>query len=332
MSLTLTVEDISQVGEARRIAAAFAREQGLGKNEVSAVSIVVTELANNLHHYAPGGRLLLQSLSFAFGSAVEILSIDSGPGMPDMDRCLQDGYSTSATPGNGLGAVRRLSTEFDIFSSPPQGTVVLSRIHAHPAKFQTSLPPILWGAVSIPALDEEVCGDSWRVSEHDGKVAVLVADGLGHGVLAADAAQAGAEVFSGGVGRPAQILESIHEGIRSTRGAAVAIAEVNLATHALTYAGIGNISGTMLDEDQRSGFVSHNGIVGVQIRKVQEFEYQWPPGGIVVMHSDGLQTRWRLQDYPGLRNRHPAVIAGVLARDYRRGRDDLTVVVMKWRE
>ena len=52
-------------------------------------------------------------------------------------------------------------------------------------------------------------------------------------------------------------------------------------------------------------------------------------GGVVVLHSDGLKTRWHLDDYPGLAQRHPALIAGMLFRDHRRPHDDCSVVVAK---
>jgi hypothetical protein len=74
---------------------------------------------------------------------------------------------------------------------------------------------------------------------------------------------------------------------------------------------------------------SHNGTVGVLVRKMHAFEYMLPVGGVLIMHSDGLQSRWSLASYPGLQSRHPAVIAAVLARDFDRQRDDLTVLVAR---
>ena len=75
--------------------------------------------------------------------------------------------------------------------------------------------------------------------------------------------------------------------------------------------------------------VSHNGTVGHVTRKVQEFVYPWLPGALVIMHSDGLGTQWSLERYPGLALRDPALIAGVLYRDFQRGRDDVTVLVAR---
>jgi hypothetical protein len=65
------------------------------------------------------------------------------------------------------------------------------------------------------------------------------------------------------------------------------------------------------------------------MRKVQEFEYAWPPGALLVLHSDGLATQWRVDDRPGLAARDAALVAGVLYRDWTRGRDDVTVVVTR---
>ena len=65
------------------------------------------------------------------------------------------------------------------------------------------------------------------------------------------------------------------------------------------------------------------------MRRVQEFTYPWPPGAILVLHSDGLLSHWTLDRHPGLAARHPMLLAGILYRDFRRGRDDTTVVVAR---
>ena len=128
--------------------------------------------------------------------------------------------------------------------------------------------------------------------------------------------------------QPRPRIEAAHRAMSGTRGAAVAVARLELGAQSMTYAGVGNISGSLLSQKTSRGLVSHNGTVGHQMRKVQEFEYPWPDRGLLVLHSDGLQTRWTLEAYPGLAARHPGVIAGVLYRDFKRGRDDVTVVVV----
>jgi hypothetical protein len=94
------------------------------------------------------------------------------------------------------------------------------------------------------------------------------------------------------------------------------------------YTGVGNISGVLAGGERSRGLASQNGTVGLQLRKVQAFDYEWPPRGLLVMHSDGISNRWQLDTYPGLAQRHPAVVAGVLWRDFGRGRDDATIVVV----
>jgi hypothetical protein len=76
--------------------------------------------------------------------------------------------------------------------------------------------------------------------------------------------------------------------------------------------------------------VSLNGSAGHEgRRRIQEFTYPWPDDALLIAHSDGLITRWRLDVYPGLEQRHPGIIAGMLYRDARRERDDVTVVAMR---
>ena len=158
----------------------------------------------------------------------------------------------------------------------------------------------------------------------------MVVDGLGHGLAAADAAQAALRTFrSHATLPPAQLIEAIHSALRATRGAAVAIAEINHDKQQTQYCGVGNVAGVIVTPTTRYGLVSHNGIVGHEVRKIQEFTYPWPEQALLVMHSDGLMSRWDLAAYPGLLTRHPSVISGVLYRDFTRGRDDVAVVMAK---
>jgi anti-sigma regulatory factor (Ser/Thr protein kinase) len=323
----LAVTDSTQIGQARRAAARLAAELALSDEHRGEVAIIATELATNLVRYAQNGRLLLQSVRRADGAYVQMLAVDSGPGIADVQRSLQDGVSTGGTPGNGLGAVRRLSDVFDIYSTVGRGTLVLSRVGASTPKRQRHTYE--WGAVSTPAPKETVCGDAWRVSDADGTLTVLVADGLGHGVLAAEASNRAADLFDAHTpSDPAAFCESAHKRLAGSRGAAIAVAHAGSNGRVL-YAGVGNIAGSIVTDGKGRGLASQNGTAGVQIRRVQRFEYDWPEDATLVMHSDGLTNRWSIGDYPGLSARHAAVIAGVLHRDYVRGRDDATVVVVK---
>jgi anti-sigma regulatory factor (Ser/Thr protein kinase) len=313
--------DASSVGEARRAAMLLALEAGLDETATGRVGIVVTELGNNLVRHAGGGELLLQRVQATHGAAqLEVISVDTGPGMADVQRCLQDGYSTGGTPGNGLGAVRRLSALFDVYSMPGKGTAIVSRIG--PGKAGE------FGGISTAVMGEIRCGDCWRLAQDPVRTAALVLDGLGHGDSAAEAAEAGAGAFAASPFEPPQrVIERVHQRLQGTRGAAGACL-ARTAEGRLLFAGIGNISARAIGRGTSQGLTSHNGILGVQARRVQQFDYDGAQFPLLVMHSDGVSARWDLDQYEGLRARHAAVIAAVLYRDHRRARDDATILVI----
>ncbi|HEX4049349.1 MAG TPA: SpoIIE family protein phosphatase [Steroidobacteraceae bacterium] len=329
----------SQIGECRRAAQRLAEVSGLDGTAVGRVGIVATELATNLVRHASGGELLLQALTGRGDPQIELLAIDRGPGMADVQRCLQDGYSTGGTLGAGLGAVTRLSGTFDIYSIAGQGTIVLARLGSGPdaargegrgAAAARGGDGFELGAICVPMPGEIECGDSWHVASDGDAAAMLVVDGLGHGVFAAAAARAAGNAFAAEPFRtPVEAIQHMHRAMSGTRGAAAACALLPPHSHTLEYAGIGNISGSMISPQRSQGMVSHNGTLGTQLlRRVQQFSYAWPRDGHVVMHSDGISARWSVSAYEGLHARHSAVIAAVLYRDHGRGRDDATVLVL----
>jgi hypothetical protein len=182
--------------------------------------------------------------------------------------------------------------------------------------------------VSTPAPHEQVCGDAWRVAERDGEIAVMMADGLGHGPLAAEAALRAAcsfeeQAFAG----PGAFCDRAHVALNGSRGAALAAAHATGPV--LRYAGVGNISGSIVSHADSRGMFSQNGIVGVQMRKAQQLEYEWSDRAVLIMHSDGLTSRWSIHAYDGLFAKHPAIIAATLHRDHVRGRDDATILVVR---
>jgi anti-sigma regulatory factor (Ser/Thr protein kinase) len=326
MQQRIAVENDWQVGEARRVAASYSRFAGLLGADAGRVAILVNELGSNLRKHATGGELFLRELRLGSRTGVEVLTVDRGPGM-DVARALADGHSTSGTRGEGLGAVQRLASEFDAWSGPG-GSAVVARVWAGgpPAE------PVAFGVVCQPMPGEAESGDGWDVRGLRSAVRLLVADGLGHGPIAARAAAAAVESFRGTdrLPGPEAVLQEIHGALRPTRGAAVAVVELDLVARVLKFAGLGNISGT-LDMRGRGtrGLVSHDGIAGHEARRIQEFSFPWGPDTTLVVHSDGLQTHWKLESYTGLRARHPSVIAGILYRDFRRSSDDAAVVVVK---
>jgi len=323
------VQQPTDAAEVRRLALARASHLSFEEAESGKLALVVTEISKNLLKHAAGGDIFLRTLEIPGVSGVEILAVDKGPGIEDVGRSFQDGFSTAGTSGNGLGAVARLSNSYDVFSRPGQGTVLMAQVwkkntHAPAPRFRV-------GAVSRAVVGETFCGDDWIFQERAARGRLLVADGLGHGEHAATAARASVRIASERPGDPLPaLLERLHGALRPTRGAAVAVAEIDPAARVVRFAGIGNISGVVIPpSDPWQRMVSHNGTAGHHLHKVTEFTYPWKSGSLLLMHSDGLTSSWSLDAYPGLLLRHPSVVAGVLYRDFSRGRDDVTVVVAK---
>ena len=328
MPVALPMEEASQSGEARRLAVAMARHLGFDEAGQGRVALVVTEAGTNLVKHAKGGELILRPA----GEVLEVLALDRGPGMADVGRFLVDGVSTAGSPGNGLGSIARHSGPLEIYSLPEAGTAMLIRLAPPPAAGAPAPGAMELGVVSVPYPGESECGDGWSVQEQDGRTLLLMADGLGHGPQAAEAAREAIRVFHERADRgPAEVIRAAQEPMRGTRGAALAIAAVDPIRREVPYAGVGNSSASIHAPNAARPvkLVSHNGTVGHERRKVQEFTYPWPPGALLVMHSDGLATHWRLDRYPGLAARHPGLVAGVLFRDARRGRDDATVLAAR---
>lgn len=327
------VHEPSQVGEVRREAVALAASLGFDDVAAGRVALVATELGTNLVKHARQGRLLLGAVAGDDGAPqVELLSLDHGPGMPDVARSMADGYSTSGTMGGGLGAVRRLAQVFDVYSRVPDGTVIAARLDARSGAPSGVRPAsgLEIGAVMLCAPGETVCGDAWALVHEGERVTLLVADGLGHGPVAAEAAQAAVQGFArhSDLG-PAALIERLHPALRSTRGAAVAVAQADLAARRIAYAGAGNIVGRVLSAVDDRSLMSHHGTVGLAVRRMQDLHYDWPPHAVLVMHSDGITTRWDLSDDASLLQHHPSVVAGWLLRSHCRGRDDATAVVIR---
>jgi len=335
----LRVEDSSHVGEARRLVASLCRDLGFDESRAGQAALVVTELATNLikHTAGAGGDLVFRPLWEAGATGLDILSLDRGPGIANIGDSLRDGHSSAGSPGTGLGAIRRLSSAFDMYSLPGKGVAVSSRLWRDSQP--RLLPGLSIGAVCLPLLGEQACGDAWATKTVGDTTLFLLADGLGHGSDAAAASNRAVEIFEEPATRgPAELLHLIHAGLRSTRGAAVAVAEVSrvaaaevsqvaVATRSVRFAGVGNISGLLLSRDTSRHLVSYNGTAGVEARTIRELNYPWPEVGLLVLHTDGVATHWSLEDYPGLAQKDPALIAGVLFRDHQRPRDDSTVVV-----
>ena len=321
--------DASRVGEARRHAAQLAGECGLDELQSGRLAIIVTELATNLVRHAQGGQLLLSARPAR--REVEVIALDTGPGIPDVERCLDDGFSTGGTSGTGLGAVRRLAQSFDLHSSVPEGTVVVARVRPEDARREPSA--VCVGAVSLAAPGERVCGDGWGFALDGDRAAMMVVDGLGHGPDAAEAAQAALASFAEQpMDSPREQLQQAHQRLRATRGAAVMVLQADTGAGMVRSAGAGNVMARLLSGVSDRTLLCQQGTAGVTMRTPEEANTAWPPHAMLVVFSDGIESRWKPEELVPMLGRDPTLAAAVLARDHCRGRDDATVAVLRRRD
>jgi anti-sigma regulatory factor (Ser/Thr protein kinase) len=333
-SVLIAIDEQSQVGAARRAAVSLAHAHGLTSDAIARLAIVVTEAATNVLRHARGGTIVLRPLLLAPAPGIEMMALDKGPGIADLARAMRDGFSTTGTSGHGLGGIRRLADLFDVYSQEGNGTVLLARV-GHEAgasaggrKRVASMEDRL-GVISTPIRGEKESGDAWRLVAGRKSIVLLVVDGLGHGPEAAKVAIAATAKFGTlANGSSAAAVTGLNVALRGSRGAALSVVMIDETLRTASFSGVGNVDGRVLSPDKNAHLVPQNGIVGHVMPTVKSISADWPPNARLVMHTDGLSARWRLDAYPGLLSAHPALIAGVIFRDFTRDRDDSTVLVL----
>jgi anti-sigma regulatory factor (Ser/Thr protein kinase) len=319
----LRVEDPSAASACRGAALALAGRLAFPPARIDQLTLAVTEAASNLHKHASQGSMLLRIARGESHPGIEMVTIDGGPGFRDTDAALRDGHSTSGTLGIGLGAVRRLADFCDLYSVPGKGTALVARFWPtpHPG-------PAPYAGLVRAITGETECGDVFGAVETEGQLTAVLCDGLGHGPLAARAAmEAVAAVLEDPAGEPAALIERAHRRVTHTRGGAIAV--VQTAGSLVRFAGLGNIAAAILANGARKGMLSVPGIVGHQARTIRQFEYTAPPGAAIVLHSDGISSRWQPAALPGLNARDPLLVAAALLAQAGSRRDDAGVLVLK---
>jgi len=325
----LRVEDPSAAAGCRAAAAALTRRLEFPAARADEVALAVTEAASNLHKHARQGSMLLRITRVGGHPGIELVTIDTGPGLGDTRAALRDGHSTSGTLGIGLGAIQRLADFCDLYSAPGRGTVLVARFWPEP---RPDADP--YAGLVRPISGETECGDVFAAVQADGTLTGVLCDGLGHGPLAAIAANEavhavldGPAAGAGHADDPAAAVERAHSRMGHTRGGALAVVQVT--GRLVRFCGLGNIAAVILADGTRKSMLSVPGIAGHQARAIRQFEYDAPPGAAIILHSDGLSNRWDPEALPGLSARDPLVIAAALLAEAGTRRDDAGVLVLK---
>lgn len=319
---SVAITDRSSVSEARRVAMSAALSLGFSEQRRSDVGIVASEAANNICLHAQTGEVLVCSFESENATWLDLLALDNGPGISDVSRAFEDGYSTAGTHGQGLGAIQRLSDASSLYSLAHRGSVLWSRLGK-----TRSLRYPHFGVVSVPIHGETACGDSFVALPDASKSLYMMVDGLGHGIHAAEAANEAVSVVRASAGEATtEILTRVHGALKKTRGAAMSLVLVDYERQMAVCSGVGNITTAVMTGTATRNVPSQNGTLGAVLPRIQEYTYPIEPHSTLMMYSDGLTSKCSLTGYPGLQNRHPQLIAGLLYRDFSRRRDDATVL------
>ncbi|MEU5143625.1 ATP-binding SpoIIE family protein phosphatase [Streptomyces sp. NPDC021139] len=337
------VHDSTRVRDARVAAEHAAALAGLDEQRTSTAALVATELATNLLKHAGGGRVIVDVVAPPFLAAggetrprVQVATLDHGPGIADVSAALRDGFTTTGSLGAGLGTCARLADDFDLHSVPGRGTVVVARIGVPGARVSGTGPAdrLRAGAVNVPFGGAQYSGDAWAWVRDGDLVTLMLADGLGHGPEASRASDAAVEALRAAAHLPpAEAVRRLDRALSGTRGAAVAVAQVDTRAGVLRFTGVGNIGARLCEGGTWRHLVSRPGIVGThRPTTLRQEEVPWADDRVLVLHSDGLPSRWSPTSDTCRTAADPAVTAAVTIRDAsspaRPVRDDTAVAVL----
>lgn len=326
MKRWIDIDDRSAVAAIRRLARRYGSQIGLPDRRQDELAIVVTEAVTNILRYAERGRALIEVIRNPGVEKLALLFSDNGPGITDIDRMFQDGESSTDSAGLGLGAIRRLSDSFDIFTSAEDGTTIVCTFDAVNAP---PCPGIEVEGLRVCHPSEDVCGDDWLLRQTRTTTDILVCDGLGHGTLAAEATAEVMTAAQEASGDPGLVMSHLTTQLNGRRGAVASIVQIDLPRMTLKYAGLGNIATLWINATATKRLAVRDGRIGGAETRGFEEELPLEPGDMIIMHSDGLKTLRDTHLRPGLLHRSPLLIAGFLLERAFRGRDDASIVVAR---
>lgn len=327
------IEERSYVSLLKREIHSKALVAKFGEKQLGEIDIIVAEITSNLIKHASNGEILYRiQHSDGHDPEFEIICIDRGPGMEDTARMMKDGMSTTKTLGQGLGAIDRLSSFFQMYSIPKWGTVVYAKVgnvmrrSVNKGSFGLELKTLF---VNKPK--EVVCGDGYRVKETSHAIKIFFGDGLGHGEFAKEAVDAAGSFFLEVEDNdPVAIIRQMHEKVRRTRGLVASIAIFEKNTNQWKICGVGNILSRMYNGIEYKNYMSYNGAIGLNIPNTMNASvFSVDRNQHLIMCSDGIQSRWDLTRYPSIFKYDNTVLAAILYKDFGRGTDDTSSLIAK---
>lgn len=326
------VEDRSYVAYIKREIHKELMQCNFSGKQVAEIDIIVSELSSNLVKHAGYGELLYRAHNIGDKNAeFEIISIDGGPGMSDPARMMKDGTSTTSTLGQGLGAMNRLSTTFQLFSIPEWGTVAYSKYSTGEQSLRKRTFDLDVHALCVNKANEFVSGDGYTIKRTSSTVNILFGDGLGHGEHAHEAVSRASKAFIDcRLNEPVEILRHIHENVRRSRGLVATVVVLDLQQKVWKICGVGNIMTRLYTGISYKNYMAYNGTLGLNIPgSMKDSVFEAEKNQHMIMASDGIRSRWDLTKYPSIFKYDNTVLAAAIYKDFTRRTDDASILIAK---
>jgi len=324
------IEDRSFVSYLKREIHIEVSAARLTQRQVAEIDIIVSEVTSNLIKHAGQGEILFRINQTPTHDSFDLVCFDNGPGMLDSLRMLKDGVSTTNTLGQGLGAIGRLSSSFQLYSLRNWGTVLHSRVCSDEHNgFDVAGLEIRGLNVCKPR--ETVSGDGYTIKKTRTGAQIFFADGLGHGPRAKDSIDQAAITFlKSNQDDPVEIIREIHSSVRRTRGLVGSIAVWNNKLQEWKICGVGNILTRVYTGILYKNYMSYNGTIGLNIpTSMKASTVGAERNQHLIMCSDGLRSRWDITRYPGIHKYNLMIMAGAIYKDFVRRNDDASILIVK---
>jgi len=309
----------------------MAQQGGFEAKQLAEIDLIVSEMGSNLVKHASGGEILAGIQQTDEGVTLELIGLDSGPGMTDPEKMMLDGASTTQTLGHGLGSIRRLSHTFEIYSRKDWGTILLSRVHKKTdGRKAHSIPSTRINALVVAKPGETLSGDGCcYINAKDDTIHLLVADGLGHGAEAHRAVKEAVTAFRAFDSKsPVDILRHLHQSIKKTRGMVATVVIIDPKNKRWRFCGIGNIGMRFNGLQQSKSYLSYNGIVGHNIpNTLNDQELSLNDYQQVMLCSDGIRSRWEHAKHPTIHKYDLSLQAAAIYKEFGRRTDDMSVII-----
>ena len=185
--------------------------------------------------------------------------------------------------------------------------------------------------VAAKALQGDQCGDSGITLEQKGILLCAVIDGVGHGPNAAIAADTAKNYIEANAEAPlTEILQGVHEVLKSTQGAVACLCRIDLNSGQLSMAGIGNITCRIFRGLDSERLLSRDGILGYMVSTPREHTRKLDNAALLLMHSDGVREHFELFEYPGLLKGNAASVAARVVDTLGKNNDDASCLAVRF--